>query len=177
MIELKFHLCLFLLFMAFFSSSSHARNSEEKLLLAYIYNLGKFISWPESKLEAKDPIELCFYGELGELSGKTKVLEKKTIQKHPILTSELSRGAELSHCNIIFISNSEEIYFRPILNKLANKPILTISNSELFIHANGMVALTYSNDKLRFDINKKTIEASGMKVSSQILRLARKVID
>lgn len=176
--NLRIYLLLSAILMLFDQMSLAAAEAEaeaeDKLLLAYIYNLGKFIAWPSTVLAEDASINICFYGQT---SFSTDSLNEKSIKNHPISTDQVARGGDLNHCHIVYIADSEHIYFRPILQKLQGKSILTISQSDNFIDAGGMVALVYSDQKLRFDIQKSVIDAANLKASSQILRLARKVTE
>jgi YfiR/HmsC-like len=159
------------------SEASMASDLESQLLLAYIYNLGKFVDWPTTALLAEAPVRICFYGDIGSLSGKVSQLEDKKIQGHAIQTREVTRGGALNDCQIVYISESEQVYFSLLIDKIKNKPILSISHSDSFIPSGGMINFTYAEDKLRFDVNKQAISTSTLGLSSQVLRLARKVVE
>jgi len=160
----------------FFSTPLNAAQTEDKLLLAYVYNLAKFVTWPHEKGGDSANLRICFYGELGSLTGKTKALEGKSKKKQKIVTSELSRGSPLADCHIVYVSDSEEIYYRQITQEINKKAILSISRSDNFLASVGIVALVNRYGKLLCDINTKEIHTSTLKVSSQIMRLECKVI-
>jgi hypothetical protein len=54
--------------------------------------------------------------------------------------------------------------------------ILTIADMPGFVEGGGMFSLCIENAKIRFDVNSLAIADGGLKVSSQLLRLARNVI-
>jgi hypothetical protein len=51
--------------------------------------------------------------------------------------------------------------------------VLTVSDIERFAERGGMIALRIVDRKVHFDINVHTVEQAGLKLSSQLLRLAK----
>jgi len=152
-------------------------SDDSKLLLAYIYNFGKFAEWNEDILIADQPLEFCFYGEQADLNISSQVLEKKYIQNHTIDVKNINRGGPLQDCHIVYIYESESLYLPLILDKLNGIPVLTISKIDGFSDSGGVIGLIYHKNKLRFEINTITASDNNIKISSELLRLAVKVIE
>jgi hypothetical protein len=53
--------------------------------------------------------------------------------------------------------------------------VLTIGETDRFAQAGGMIRLIIDEGRVRFDVNIVSAERAGLKVSSQLLKLARKV--
>ena len=52
-------------------------------------------------------------------------------------------------------------------------PVLTVGETVQFLRDGGMVRFYIENNKVRFEISQKNAEQAGLKVSSQLLMLAR----
>ena len=61
-----------------------------------------------------------------------------------------------------------------LLAEVANLPVLTIGDGEAFSQR-GIVGLVNVNDAIRFDINLSRMRAAQLNISSQVLKLARRV--
>jgi YfiR/HmsC-like len=53
--------------------------------------------------------------------------------------------------------------------------VLTIGESDGFARAGGMVNFVIDAGRVRFDVNQKAAERRGLRLSSRMLRLARRV--
>ena len=65
----------------------------------------------------------------------------------------------------------------PVLQSLGSAPVLTVGESDGFASAGGVIGLYMEGDKVRFEANPDAAQRAGLKLSSQILRLARLVRD
>ena len=166
-----------LLFGAMSAGNSAQRAFDEaSVVVAYLYNFGKFIEWPVGAFTAPDvPMRFCFYGE-DTLGAVTDTLRGKRVSGHPIEGLHIKRGGSLLDCHLLYIDNSERFYVRPLLALTREAPILTVSEIDGFAAAGGIVGLIYSENKLKFEINKAAAEEAQLHISSQLLRLAIEVI-
>ncbi len=183
------------------ADSGEAANLEYQLKAAFLYNFIKFVDWLEPSSSAgaeeakkKDPIVLCVLGE--DLFGRhLDDLTKKVIKDRQIRVVRLegfeqykksrSRATleqyfqeqrkAMASCHLLFISQSEE----KLMNELAaftdKMQILTVSDISGFAGKGGVIEFVMEENKIRFDINVVSAERKGLKISSQLLQLARKI--
>ena len=123
---------------------------EASIVVAYLYNFGKFIDWPAEAFTAPDaPMRFCFYGE-DTLGALTDTLGGKRVSGHPMEVYQIRRGGSLLDCHLLYIDTSERLYVRPLLSLTREAPILTVSEIDGFAAAGGIVGLVYSENKLKF---------------------------
>ncbi|HEX4645009.1 MAG TPA: YfiR family protein, partial [Verrucomicrobiae bacterium] len=79
---------------------------------------------------------------------------------------------EATNCQVLFISASERKRFPEILDALRGKCILTVSESDRFIQAGGMINFIIVDRKVRFQINNQPARKAGLTISSDLLNLA-----
>jgi len=95
------------------------------------------------------------------------------------LTSEIIANGQidcLKKCYLLFISQSEKKNTKEIIELLKDSSVLTISDSQGFLDAGGVANFVIEDNKVRFDINLTASEKAGLKIRSQLLRLAKKII-
>lgn len=158
------------------SYSSEYSSMESKLKAAFIYNFAKFVEWPASA--ANDTTDQPFViGILGDdrVIKELMAIEDKTVKGKKLRVKTLSNTKRINGCHVIFISASEENNLITILNALKNKDILTVSDINNFIEKGGIIGFVRMENKIRFDINIKAAEKSGLKIRSDLLSLARKI--
>jgi hypothetical protein len=146
--------------------------SEDEIKTSFLYHFAKYVTWPQSALS--DNHSPFIIGVLGRdpLEGVLKTLEKNQIGDHPIIVKHFVEADDVKDCHILYISRTEESFIEDILLKLKGKPVLTLSDIPHFIAAGGMIRFVQSENKIKFEINQRSVEDAGLKMSSQLLKLA-----
>jgi hypothetical protein len=83
---------------------------------------------------------------------------------------------ESDHCQFIFIDSQDAVLIQKSL-PLINKQSLVIGSSEEIIFSSGHIALLKVGNRVTININKKNMVSSGIRPSSQILNLAKTLIE
>ena len=61
-----------------------------------------------------------------------------------------------------------------ILSVVSPLPILTVSETDRFVQAGGIINLLIEQNKVHFEINAAAAKKAGLKVSSKLLNLGRR---
>jgi hypothetical protein len=140
---------------------------------AFLYNFAKFVDWPpESFKNETAPLVLGIVG-IDPFGSLLETLKDKTVKGRKLVVRRLSRLENFEDCQILFISGSEKGALRPILATVKNHPILTVSDIDRFAPQGGMIGLVAVDNTINFEINLDTVQRSKLKVSSQLLKLAK----
>jgi hypothetical protein len=164
------------LFLFLLNTQAFALDSAEEyeIKAVYLLNLGDFIKWTEDALQGGFVICLLGKDPFGaNLDFVTK--KEKKVQKQRVSVKQLSVITEINNCHILFVSNSEQDRLATIFEAVKNKPILTVGDSERFVVQGGMIQFYHHNGKIRMLLDPKTIEESGLKASSQLMRIAQRI--
>ena len=105
-----------------------------------------------------------------------KLFQQVKVSEKPAELKRLASFEEAPGCQVVFISNSEEERLSTILDKLRGSPVLTVSDMKKFIQRGGMVGFIVEKNKVGFNINRTVAESAGLKVSSQLLKLAKTIV-
>ncbi len=148
---------------------------------ALIYKIAlNFIKWPpHSKVHNKKlPFVISIIGE-DPFEGKLKELEHnkslKINDKH-IMVRNIHSIQEIEGSDILFISSSEKYDVSKIIQYTRGKPILTFGDTKGFAEKGVMILLFKRGEYIRFIINKKEADTSGIYIGTQLLGRAEKVI-
>jgi bifunctional DNA-binding transcriptional regulator/antitoxin component of YhaV-PrlF toxin-antitoxin module len=82
----------------------------------------------------------------------------------------------LKRCYLLFICPSEKNNINEIIDLVKNQSVLTVADTQEFLDAGGIVNFVIEDNKVRFDVNLTASEKAGLKIRSQLLRLAKKVV-
>lgn len=146
--------------------------SEYQIKAAFLYNFAKFVDWPPAENDRKT--EEFKIGILGDdpFGGDIDVIDNKQVRGMPLKILRAYSLNELSGCQIIFLSASIEHELKAILELMRDRPVLTVSDTNGFAHQGVIINLINVDNKIRFEINSAAANHAGLKISSQLLRLA-----
>ena len=148
--------------------------SEYEAKAGFLYHFGQFVEWPATAVNGHDhPFIIGVLGADPFGSVLDEMIEGKTIHARPVVVKRFWRIEDAASSHILFISASEEYRLPYILAILGRASVLTVSELERFAEQGGMIALRMVGRKVRFDINIDATARVGLKMSSQLLKLAR----
>jgi hypothetical protein len=153
--------------------AQEAKPSEYQVKAAYLYNFGKFVTWPRDSPEGDDhTFTICVLGKdpFGALLDST--LLNQTIDGKSAVAKRIAKAQDATSCHVLFISSSEERQLKEILMGLNNVPVLTVSDIAQFSQRGGMIEFVTDDDKVRFEVNVSNAEHAGLNVSSELLKVA-----
>ena len=149
---------------------------ENAVKAAFIYNFAKFSGWPEDPWSRSPRLRICVTGNGSDLTEAVAALESKPpVRGKAVDVRLLARADEGGQCHILVITGRASAL--PVLQSLGSAPVLTVGESDGFASAGGVIGLYMEGDKVRFEANPDAAQRAGLKLSSQILRLARLVRD
>jgi hypothetical protein len=143
-----------------------------------VLNFAKYTDWPAGALpETNAPITIGIIGESWFKNNLQTVTSGKTLAGRAIVIREIHADEDCGNCQILFISASETKNLADILGRVKGKPILTVGETEAFLHQGGIINFVVRSGKVRFDISVDTARPTGLKLSSKLLSLADNVCD
>ncbi len=144
---------------------------EHDLKAAYIYNIIKFVDWPES---ARHDPELRI-GIIGAdpFGSSIEIIKGKIVGKRRITVLRSQNLQTLKHCHALFISRSESRQVEWIARNASSLNILTFGDTAGFASRGIIVNFFLQDNKLRFEINIDAARRAGLAISSQVLKLGR----
>ncbi len=146
---------------------------EATVKAAFIYNFTKYVEWPP---ETNGPLQICLLGEPDPLLNALMTLEGKQSQGSIIHVRIAGRdGGSLDGCRVIVVGAGETTRVAAILDNARKQPALTVSEIEHFADGGGMIGLVVDGTRVQFEINAQAAQRANLKLSAQLLKLARKV--
>ena len=185
---------------ACFDSHLRAQSATEpELKAAFLYHFAQFIEWPpdvsanseqeqrncanchhskrskESVAASKAPITFCVVGDDSFAEVLGQALEDKIIRGQNLLVQQWEQSKNSHPCNVLFVASSAKNTVAEILRTGDGRGVLIVGETEGFAKRGGMINFILSDKKLGFEINRKSAESAGLKISSRLLTLAKAV--
>jgi hypothetical protein len=151
------------------SFGGDGKPTEYQVKAAYIYNFAKFVEWPAG---GAGDIDVCVLGE-DPFNHDLAMIEGKKVLNRQITIKKVASYRNSSGCDILFISGSEEDNLTQIFKFLKGLPVLTIGDSEGFGERGVMINFYMEGRTVRFEINPKSARRAGLRISSNLLRIAK----
>jgi len=196
MMKIKTCILMVIIFLVFATSQSRADSEsvrEYQLKAAFLYNFLMFTDWPEEKMSAddkpiiigimgKDPFENAFEPIKDKDAKNRKVIVKRfkgleDLKKSgsDAMNKEIE---EIRKCHLLFICSSEKPVLKEIINLVSGYNILTVGDMQGFLESGGgVINFVVEEGKIRFEINAIAAAQAKLQIRSQLLRLARRVIE
>lgn len=145
-----------------------AQHEERSVRAAFVYNLTKYVEWPHPGKE----LVIGFVGDDGIGDTLQKVLAGKSNQERTIRVVLSPSDEELQACNLVYVGYSSTEKIRGVLEKVRNKSILSVGESNHFALDGGMVGLVRVGDEIQIQVNLDEVQRGRLKISSRLLNLA-----
>lgn len=139
---------------------------EEQFKAAYVFNFVKFVEWPPAALS--NTLTVCFLGGQGVYEALSVSIEGKRVGARQLLARQLDPSASTDGCNALYF-DAAAAAGKPFM---IEQPVLTISDAEKFALHGGIIELFTENHRLRFLINVDNAHKAGLRISSDLLKLA-----
>lgn len=170
---------LVILLGAFFASAAvlyaeELQLNEQQLKAAFVFNIARYVTWPTTPHES----QLFTVGVIGQGRNSSSLgsLQGKTIHGRKIVVQSITDLDEVTNCQLVFIETSERKNIYRILSTLKDYPVLAISEIDGFSQYGGIITLRVVSNRMTFEVNLKSARASGLIISSNLLKLATEVI-
>ena len=165
----RFTFFLIMCCVAGMTAIAQAQEKEANLKAVFIYNFINYIDWGNSENENEFVIGIIGSSEIdnpiAEIA-KTNLAKNKTI-----VIRHFNKVDDIRNCQMLFIPKNSPFSLKSVLEKI-DKGVLTISDEPGLAKQGAAFNFVLVNNKLKFEVNLKAVYLSGVRVSSQLLKLA-----
>ena len=151
------------------SGAARAQSDEVSVKAAFLYRFIQFTEWPVPPTE---PFVLCVLGHTPMDEALSRLSGKAVLNGLRITVQHLQPRDPLAGCHALYLDDSQRRKAEELLPRLAGAPILTVTDSDGLADRGLMIELRKRDLKLGFDVNLQAVRASGMSLSSRLLKLA-----
>lgn len=136
----------------------------------YVYHFTKYIDWPANKKTGDFVIAI-----VGE-SDATKALKQffvgKKVGNQNIVVKYMHSDADFTGVHIVFVSSKSSSQLSGIASRVSAAKALLVSEKEGFARKGADISFFIKDEKLKFEINKSVIENKGLKIATELIKLA-----
>jgi len=141
-----------------------------------LLNFAKFAEWPAGSAQAVSPtVAICVLGRDPFRGVLDATVAGRTVGGRPIEVKRYLRVEGIEACHVLFVASSEAATLAQVLARIGDSPVLTVGEAGDFAERGGAIRLSVEDNRTRFSVNLGPTEASGLKLSSKLLHVAREV--
>jgi YfiR/HmsC-like len=144
----------------------------DRIKAAYIFNFAKFVELPGAD---DKPIRLCVLGR-DDLNGAMQGLNRRVAQGRELIVRNNVALDQAKDCAIVFVGEAEARLLPAAARQLGSASVLLVSDARHAVDQGAHLSLVFNDDRVEFEVNLQHLQKSGIKASSQMLKLARNVI-
>jgi hypothetical protein len=149
---------------------------EYQVKAAFLYNFTKFVEWPAAKFaDTNAPIVIGVLGRNPCGAVLAETIKDRKVNGRGIQVRQISTVAEVKGLHLLFITAAETSRFEGLAAALQESTVLGVGESEAFLTRGGTIMFALEEDKVRFEVDLNSAERAQLRVSAQLLKLARKV--
>jgi len=153
--------------------TAHAELSEYQIKAAMIYNMTRFMDWPDDALSpSATQFTICVAGKGGlgsavaslqgkQVKGKTVTIHQSTLTHGPLA------------CQVLVLCDLDKNTTSALLERTRSSAVVTVADSPGFARSGGTVGFMLQNGKVRFEINQTAAQRHRIRISAQLLKLAQ----
>jgi len=150
------------------------QEAEYDIKAEFLERFTRFIEWPSDSSVQDQSVPFViglFDNPFGDYLAS--MAKERKIKGKPVEIRLLHAPDDVLGCNMVYISASiADDDVAAILKLTADRSILTVGDAPGMAEKGALINFYTTNDHVRFEINKRAAERSGLKFSGRLLNLA-----
>ena len=147
------------------ASSVSAQVQEAKIQAVFILKFIENVKWPQNSPS-------MVLGIVGKSEIATELEERLKVRNPMNIVVKKITAAEASICNVVFLPKNANGSLGNVNAAIGSQSVLLITESD-FTKQGSCISFIEEAGRMHFIVNKNTIEAKGLKVTSTLLTLGK----
>jgi len=169
-------LALFVSSFAVCAAQADVQASELRVKAAFLFKFGSYVEWPpESFATATAPLNIGVVNADALADELASVTSGRSIHGRTVVVRKLRATEEPTDLSIVFVGATNTRELKAMLSKLKGSGALVVTESARALELGSMINFVIVDGRLRFDVALGAVDSGGLKISSRLLAVARRV--
>ncbi len=148
---------------------------DSQLIAAFLVRFARYIEWPEGSPggDSGGPLVIGVFADAAYLQALRRVASGDALDGRSVEVKELNQPDDLEGLSMVFLGTDDPLEIGQALSAAARESVLTVGYAGGFAERGGMVNFFIEERKMRFEVNVDAAQDQGIRLSSQLLRLAK----
>ena len=170
---LKCSIQILICLLVFINASFADERSFIEVKSAFVYSFTRYIDWPKDDHPKSNFVINILDKTPGLIEEFDKLSDKKLVSDRKIKIIHSNDLSQIKTSDVVVFSQSEDLSLREVQKRIKGSNVLLITQEEASSGKGLMINFYLDDGKLRFEMNRKLLEAQNFKVSAQLLKLAK----
>lgn len=161
---------------AAFGDASPGPAPAHEVKAGYLLHFAKFVEWPAEVFVSRGAIEICVLGDDPLRRALDAASRGETVGSRPVVASTLNAAHPLDRCHIVFVVGAFHGDMEKMVPAAQRLHVLLVGEGEAFFERGGTIAFVRDAGRIRFDVDLRAASRAGLKLRSQLVQVARRVV-
>jgi hypothetical protein len=139
----------------------------------YIYNFTKYIQWPTEK--QKGDFVIGVVGKSSMIKELETMAQNRMVGAQKIVVKQIEGPSDAEGCHVLFIPANKSGMFTQFKTQLGGKPVLFVTEKNGLSKEGSDINFVLVDGKLKYEMNKSSLDKAGLKVMPDLMKLALQV--
>lgn len=159
------------------AAAAHAQEAPETTVkAAFLYKFAGYVEWPDAAFGGPaSPLVIGVIGSDEVAAELERLLPGRTINNRHVALRRLREGESPRGVHLLFVGRGEP-NARNVIRAAQEQGSLVVTESERGLDLGSAINFVLAGDRVAFEVSLDSAERSGVRISSRMLAVARRVI-
>lgn len=149
---------------------------EPAVKAAFLYRFAGYVEWPPAAFaQPETPFVIGVAGADDVAAELEKLLAGRAINNRRAIVRRIRDVESVRGVHLLFVGRAEASP-RPLLREAQQHGALTVTESERGLEAGSAINFVVAENRVGFEVSLDAAERSGLRISSRMLAVARRVV-
>lgn len=157
-----------------FAQSPVGEPTEASVKAAFLYKFAAYVEWPARAASPDAPFVIGVLDDDAVASELEKIVPGRAIAGHPIVVRRVRRGEAVADLQMLFAGSDDPD--RAAIRAAQRQGALVVTECRGWLAAGSAINFVIGADRVGFEISLDGADRSGLRISSRMLAVARRVV-
>jgi hypothetical protein len=160
---------------AVLAQAPRAEAPEASVKAAFLYKFAAYVEWPASAFTSPTaPLVFGVTGNDDVAAELVRVTAGRQISGHPISVRRVT--GDMTGLHVLFVGRNSGDRLGAILRAAQVPPLLVVTESERGLELGAAINFLMNDDRVAFEVAPDAAEKNGLRISSRMLAVAKRVV-
>jgi hypothetical protein len=150
--------------------------SEPGVKAAFLYKFASYVEWPAASLPGgESPFVFAVLGADEVATELERIVQGKFVHGHRAIVRRVKEGEPFSGLHMLFMGRGQS-NVRGILRGAQQPGTLVVTEADRGLEMGSAINFVIVDDRVGFEVSVDAAERNGLKISSRMLNVARRVV-
>jgi hypothetical protein len=156
--------------------AQRAEASEASVKAAFLYKFAGYVEWPPDALAAGAPFTIGVIGSDAVASELAQIVPGRSVAGHPVELKRLEEGEAPKGLQLLFVGGPNPGHEAATIAAAQKGGALVVTESDKGLAAGAAINFVAANEHVGFEVSLDSAQRSGLRISSRMLAVARRVV-